>query len=77
MGELLDTQDSHYGGVEGPDHEVRRERVAPVSARKEKVWPPAVPITVGSSEPKRFVRGLESPVLLIQVTDGGVFLGHQ
>jgi hypothetical protein len=36
---------------EGPDQEVRRERVTPVSATKVICWPATVPITLGSVTP--------------------------
>jgi hypothetical protein len=45
----------HITGVwphsEGPDREVRRERVTPVSATKVICWPATVPITLGSVTP--------------------------
>jgi hypothetical protein len=60
--------------VEGPDHEGRRDRVAPVSATKERFgWllsqSPWAPWTLTV-----LLGGLGSPGLLIQVTDGKVSL---
>jgi hypothetical protein len=45
----------------GPEQEVRRERVALVSATKVVCWPAPVPITLGSMDSTMFVGGAKGP----------------
>jgi hypothetical protein len=78
MGKLLDTQDSLnrvWLFVEGPDHEVRREKVAQYQPQRKRLG--QLPSqSLGSLDPESSAGGLGSPGLLIRVVGGGVFLGH-